>query len=59
MRNRLLLFPILLLLAYTQTFAQVSNNDRLIKQAAIGYKLQFDANYSQAISKAKEKGFRH
>ena len=57
MRNRLLLFPILLLLAYTQTFAQVSNNDRLIKQAAIGYKLQFDANYSQAISKAKEKGW--
>lgn len=47
----------LLLLAYLPLFAQVSNNDRLLKQAAVGYKLQYDAVYSKTLSKAKEKGW--
>lgn len=37
--------------------AQTTTNDRILKQASVGYKLAYDANYAKAISMAKQKGW--
>jgi len=57
MTNRRILFACLLFLLGAPVFAQLNNESRVLKQSAIGYKLQYDANYSKALTKAKEKGW--
>ncbi|MDE3252689.1 MAG: S8 family serine peptidase, partial [Bacteroidota bacterium] len=37
--------------------AQTTTNERILKQASVGYKLAFDANYAKAMSMAKQKGW--
>lgn len=37
--------------------AQTTTNTRILKQASVGYKLAFEANYAKALSLAKRKGW--
>lgn len=37
--------------------AQTTTNERILKQASVGYKLAYDANYAKALSMAKRKGW--
>jgi len=57
MTNRRILFACFLFLLGAPVFAQLNNESRLLKQGAAGYKLQYDANHSEALTKAKEKGW--
>lgn len=57
MTNRRILFVCILFLLGAPVFAQLNNESRLLKQGATGYKLQYDANHSEALTKAKEKGW--
>ncbi|MBI1692605.1 MAG: hypothetical protein FYV88_3280 [Bacteroidetes bacterium] len=57
MMYRRILFACLLFLLGAPVFAQLNNESRLLKQGAIGYKLRYDANFSEALTKAKEKGW--
>lgn len=37
--------------------SQTSTNSRILKQASVGYKLAFDANYTKALTMARQKGW--
>jgi hypothetical protein len=37
--------------------AQTFTNTRILKQAAVGYKLAFNANYAKAMAMARQKGW--
>jgi len=37
--------------------AQTTTNTRILKQASVGYKMAFEANYAKALSLAKRKGW--
>lgn len=54
--QRYILFIGLLIFSSSVT-GQINTEKRLLSQAAIGYKLLHDENYSRAITKAKEKGW--